>query len=257
MYETFSADYDRFVNWEARLKVELPWIDEQLQKAPPTNRASRHVLDAACGTGMHAIALAQRAYTVAGADLSASMVERARQNARAARVQARFETAGFGALAKTFGAGSFEAVLCLGNSLPHVLTPAELELTLDDFADCLQPDGLLILQNRNFDAVMAQKERWMEPQAYRDDGQEWVFVRFYDFDPDGLITFNILTLKREAQGEWRQQASATRLRPLMQGEIIPALNAAGFGDIESYGNMSGAPFDAGTSGNLVLTAKRT
>jgi SAM-dependent methyltransferase len=256
VYEAFSSDYDRFVNWEARLRAELPWLEQQLQQAPQTGRALIHVLDAACGTGMHAIALAQRGYTAAGADLSASMIERARQNAATAGVEARFEAAGFGSLRKTFGPGTFEAVLCLGNSLPHVLSSTDLAEAIEDFAACLRPGGLLILQNRNFNAVMAQGERWMEPQAHREGAQEWIFVRFYDFDPDGLITFNILTLKREEPGSWTQQASATRLRPLAQAELSMALSSAGFKDIQSYGNMSGAPFEAETSGNLVVVARR-
>jgi len=234
----------------------MPWIEEQLQQAPQPSRAPRGVLDAACGTGMHAIALAQRGYAAAGADLSASMIERARQNAAKAGVEARFEAAGFGRLRQTFGTGTFEAVLCLGNSLPHLLSSAELAEALEDFAACLRPGGLLIVQNRNFNSVMTKGERWMEPQAHREGAREWIFVRFYDFDPDGLITFNILTLKREEPGSWMQQVAATRLRPLAQAELSMALNAAGFRDIQSYGDMSGAPFEAETSGNLVIIATR-
>ena len=256
MYEAFSSDYDRFVNWNARLAAEMPWIEQQLQQAPQPSRAPRRVLDAACGTGMHTIALAQRGYAAAGADLSASMVERARQNAAAAGVAATFQAAGFGTLAQTFGKGAFDAVVCLGNSLPHVLSSAELAYVLVDFAACLRPDGLLIVQNRNFNAVMAHGERWMEPQAHREETREWIFIRFYDFDPDGLITFNILTLRREEPGDWTQVAAATRLRPLLQTELSMALTAAGFKDIQSYGNMSGAPFEPEKSGNLVATALR-
>ena len=46
-------------------------------------------------------------------------------NAADAQVDARFEAAGFGELSAWVGAG-FDALLCLGNSLPHLLTPADL-----------------------------------------------------------------------------------------------------------------------------------
>jgi glycine/sarcosine N-methyltransferase len=255
MYDAFSTDYDRFVNWNNRLAVELPWIEQQLQILQTPNQAPARVLDAACGTGMHAIALAQRGYAAAGADLSPAMVERARQNAARAGVSVRFEAAGFGGLAQTFGKGGFDAVLCLGNSLPHVLSPGELAGAVEDFAACLRPGGLLIVQNRNFDVVMASRERWMEPQAYQEGGQEWIFLRFYDYDPDGLITFNILTLHRQGMGVWTQQPTATRLRPLMQAELEAALRSAGFTGVATYGNMNGAPFEAQASGNLVVTAR--
>ena len=256
MYDALSADYDRFVNWPARLAVELPFIKQQLQEMARPGQEAPKVLDAACGTGMHAIALAQAGYRVSGADLSAGMIERAGENARLAGVAARFEQAGFGQLAETFGQGSFDALLCLGNSLPHVLELEELNNALCDFATCLRPGGLLLIQNRNFDAVLARRERWMEPQAHRDGQAEWLFVRFYDFDPDGRISFHVMTLSRAGEGGWGQQVSTTRLYPLRQAELSAALAAAGFGEVELYGDMTGKPFDPGSSGNLVAAARK-
>ena len=94
----------------------------------------------------------------------------------------------------------------------------------------------------------------MEPQSYSEGGTEWVFQRFYDFDPDGLVTFNMVTLKRENQGNWSQNVVTSRLRPLLQNELVSALSEAGFESTETYGNMHGDPFDPETSGNLVVLA---
>ena len=80
MYDTFSSDYDRFVNWNARLAAELPWIEQQLQTVRRRSQAPARVLDAACGTGMHPIALAQRGFAAAGADLSAVLAHSVGQN---------------------------------------------------------------------------------------------------------------------------------------------------------------------------------
>jgi len=270
MYDDFSADYDRFVNWPSRLTAELPFLERQLQAV-----GARRVLDAACGTGMHAIALAQRGYEVVGADLSPAMIERARANAAAVGVPARLDVAGFGTLAQTFGPSSsspwgeeegdgvrkgvfpFDALLCLGNSLPHLLTPVDLAMALLDFAACLRPAGLLVIQNRNFDAVLARGERWLEPQAHREGETEWLFLRLYDFERDGTITFNLVTLRREGAGEWRQQVRATRLWPQRRDDLVAALAAVGFREIACWGDMQGAPFDAECSPNLVLTARRS
>ena len=279
MYDDFSADYDRFVDWPARLAVELPFIERQLPAL-----GARRVLDAACGTGMHAVALAQRGYQVAGADLSAGMIERARANASAAGVEVRFEVAGFGELSTLTPAlslggrgggtltpalslpgrgeedrnalGGFDAVLCLGNSLPHLLTPQDLAAALADFAACLVSGGLVLIQNRNFDAVVASRERWMEPQSRREGQAEWLFLRFYDFEPDGLLAFNLITLQREGAGGWSQRVTASRLRPLVQKDLTKALCANGFAEIACWGDMRGVPFDPQASPNLVVTARR-
>jgi SAM-dependent methyltransferase len=205
---------------------------------------------------MHAIALAQKGFQAAGADLSPGMIDRARQNAAAAGLDLRFEVAGICDLAKTFGEGSFDALLCLGNSLPHLLTAQQLRAGLEDFSACLRPGGLLLVQNRNFDAVLAKRERWMEPQGHREGEREWLFLRFYDFEPDGGIRFNIVTLTRDGDGEWQQQAIETHLRPLLQREMGEALLDAGFQEIAYYGGLNGSPYDPFGSGNLVVCARK-
>ncbi len=256
MYDQLSVDYDRFVNWPARLSFEMPFIERQLAQLEGSGHDKR-VLDAACGTGMHVIALAERGYLADGADLSEKMIERARENARRAGVASRFQAIGFGGLAQAFPvSGSYDALLCMGNSLPHLTNTNDLADALADFAACLRPGGMLFVQNRNFDAVMARQERWMEPQAHQEDGGEWLFVRFYDFAADGLIDFNILTLSRSSGGNWQQQLTQTRLYPLRKDELAEALNQAGFTNLEFYGSMDGQVFDPITSGNLIVRCSR-
>lgn len=249
LYDAFSDDYDRFVDWSGRLAHELPYLELQLAAVN-----AERILDAACGTGMHAIALAEHGYRVTGADLSVGMIERARANAAAAgQDDILFFAAGFGQMAQQVGSG-YDAVLCLGSSLPHLLSQDDLEAALADFAAVLRPGGLLLIQNRNFDAVLAGRNRWMGPQADRDDGREWLFVRFYDFNTDGTLTFNVVTLRRDGEEVWMQAVEATRLRPWLHSEMVEMVGLAGFNTIASYGDMAGKPFDPATSDNLILTA---
>jgi glycine/sarcosine N-methyltransferase len=127
---------------------------------------------------------------------------------------------------------------------------------VEDFAACLQEGGLLILQNRNFDRVLAARERWIGPQSHSENGREWLFVRFYDFMDDGSISFNILTLFREGTGGWTQTASSTRLWPLKQADLTNAVAGAGFKILEPCGSARGEPFDPATSPDLVIVARK-
>jgi SAM-dependent methyltransferase len=254
MYDLLSRDYDRFVNWPNRLTFEMPFLLKQLQKAPRFGESPVRVLDSACGTGQHAIALAREGMRASGADISPEMVKVARENAASAGFDIRFEPAGFGSLNTTFGAGSCDALLCLGNSLPHLLTRSALAEALADFHSCLAPGGLLLIQNRNFDGVLARRERWMEPQAHTEGEHQWVFQRFYDFEPDGLIRFNIVTLYREGTAEWHARLTSTHLYPQTHEELSVALNTAGFSNLELFGGLGGGEFDPEKSGNLVITA---
>jgi SAM-dependent methyltransferase len=247
LYDALAGDYDRFVNWAGRLAHELPFFESLFE-----GHGVRRVLDAACGTGHHAIALALRGYEVTGTDLSRAMIERARQNAAAEGVEAIFAVAGLG---ESLALGQmFDAALCLGNSLPHLLTSGAVERALADLAGVLRPEGFLVIQNRNFDRVWIEQERFMPPQSAQDGNGEWIFVRFYDFHPE-TVTFNMLRLRRTEDG-WAQDVESTELRPIFAQDLTRALSEAGFDPVFFYGSYDGSTFSAEESGDLIAVARR-
>ena len=103
MYDQFASDYDRFVNWDNRLGFEIPLIEKILDEVKNPKEKPLQILDAACGTGMHALALAKSGYQVAGADFSSEMIKKAQRNAAFAGLELQLETTGFGSLASVFG----------------------------------------------------------------------------------------------------------------------------------------------------------
>jgi glycine/sarcosine N-methyltransferase len=246
LYDALAADYDRFVNWEGRLSHELPFFESLFQ-----SQGVQRVLDAACGTGRHAIALARQGYQVGGTDLSSAMIEMARENASVHGVDVTWAVAGLGELASL--GWTFDATLCLGNSLPHLLSASAVDEALADLSVVLRPGGLLLIQNRNFDRVWAERERFMPPQSYRDASGEWLFIRFYDFHQE-TVTFHMLRLRRTEEG-WAQDIESTDLRPIFRDDLAVALTAAGFDRIDFYGGYDGSAFDPARSGDLIAVAR--
>ena len=259
VYDEFSKDYDRFVNWQTRLAFEIPFLQKYLRLIETHLERRARILDMACGSGMHAIELAKLGFITSGADLSPKMVEKAAENAHAAGVKVNFRESSFGNLrADLMDQPEFpyDMITCLGNALPHLLSTELIQTTLWDMANCLNSGGYLIFQNRNFDAVLAQKERWIQPQGRIEGNKEWVFLRFYDFDHDGLLTFNIMRLAREDQGNWQQRISSTRLYPLKRDVLTGLLEDSNFSDIACFGSMAGENFIPGSSDNLVVVARK-
>lgn len=256
MYDQFASDYDRFVNWENRLAFEIPLLEKILAEVKSPAGEPLKILDAACGTGMHALALAKAGYQISGADFSREMINKAKLNAKSAQLELPFETAGFGALTSVFGESRFDALLCLGNSLPHLIDDAELASALKDFFACLKPGGLLLIQNRNFDAVMTKKDRWMEAQPFQEGDEEWIFERFYDFNSDGTIGFNIVNLHRKGNAAWTSEVVSTLLKPQLKDDLTLKATRAGFINVRTFGTLGGDPFDAQASGNLILVARK-
>ncbi len=256
MYDKLAQEYDHFVNWKSRLAFEMPFLVGQLDYIKKSKDATLDILDAACGTGMHAIALAKLGYQVSGADISQEMISIANANALEHGTNIDFRQAGFGSLSQLFGINTCDAVLCLGNSLPHVLSKLELDEVLKDFYNLLKPGGLLILQNRNFDSIMSKRKRWMEPQAHREGDNEWVFQRFYDFEDAGLIQFNFLTLKRKRGENWQVDLTSTLLMPLFVNDLLEQLVQSSFKVISTLGGLNDEVFDPLKSENLVIVAQK-
>jgi len=96
------------------------------------------VLDCACGIGLLAAGLARAGYDAHASDLSPEMVARSRALGVDARVRAWEELE---------PSGDFDAVLCVGNSLPH--TP-DRRGALAAMASALRPGGALLVTSRNW-----------------------------------------------------------------------------------------------------------
>jgi glycine/sarcosine N-methyltransferase len=248
LWDTFSPDYDRFVDWESRLEREMPLLEGLL-----TENGARRVLDVACGTGHHAIALAAQGFEVVGSDVSEGMVTEARRNAKARDAAATFLQAGLGGL-RGAALGSFDAALCLGNSLPSTLSEAALHDALADISAVLGPDGTLIIQNLNYDRVWPRRERFMPLQTYRHDEEEWLFFRFVDFHQETL-TFNMVVLHRSGE-KWDYAAGATELRPIFSEDLKRLLESTGFARVDFYGDYDQNPYRPDTSGDLIVVARK-
>ncbi len=247
-YDRLARVFDVMTDWQSRLAHEMPFLQDTLDR-----HGARSILDAACGTGWHAIALAQKGYRAAGCDASPVMIEMARNNAVKAKADVRFEVADFNQLGKF--SETFAAVICLGNSLPHLLSQEALVKALQQMRGKLHAGGLLILHNLNYDMRMVKK-----PRFFSVNGDDKALVwRFADYGPE-FITFHTALFERKAEGEkqektsWSVQVNSTLQRPLLEKGLDEALAQAGFQEVRHFGGLDGSPFDRERSGDLVVVA---
>lgn len=247
LYDDFSQSYDVMVSWDERLDREEPFFRQLFD----LNGASR-VLDVGCATGGHVLRFAQIGLEAVGADPSAEMIRLAEERA-GGRPGVHFVQAGFGELSERAGSG-FDSVTCLGNTLPHAVTRAFLDRALADMAATLRSGGTLAIQLLNYDRILRERRRFLGVSSGIRDEVEHLFFRFYDFGADEL-TFNVVTLKKEG-GAWSFQVGSTPLRPITRSELAEALDGAGFANARWLGSYSGEPFDAESSNDLVVIAKR-
>ena len=242
--------FDVMTDWEARLAAEGPFLKSVLEDA-----GAGRVLDAACGSGGHALWLARQGYEVAGADVSPVMIALAQQKAAAADLGVPFVVSDL---------ANLQASLDLRRrSLPgqFAATPA----------DAGRPGGGAAGDGRRPAAgrgarpakpelrpALAEQPRWFMAQGGVLDGQEVLVWRFADYDvPAGRIAFHI-ALFRKGVPNWPVEVHPTPHRPLFQADLLAALTEAGFSEPPAYGRMTlpEEPFDVSSSGDLVVLAQK-
>ncbi len=248
-YDRLAASFDVMTDWHSRLAYELPFLQASLER-----HHARAVLDVACGTGGHVIALGQRGYRVAGSDASSAMIARASESAKRAGLAIPFAVATFQQLRDTWHE-PFEAVLCLGNSFPHVLADDAALDSLANMHACLRDGGILVLHNLNYDKRLRDKPRWFGVDSGALNGAEALIWRFCDYGTD-RIDFHIATFTKRGDGKWSVSVETTPQRPYLASELQDLLRRAGFRNIDLHGNLRGDPFDPAGSGDLVILASR-
>ena len=126
---------------------------------------------------------------------------------------------------------------------------------LEHMQERLQPGGLLILHNLNYDLRVKKQPRFFSANG-SGDGLVW---RFADYGPE-YITFHTALFERKTEEKnhgkisWSVQVNSTLQRPLLEKDMDEALAQAGFQEIRHFGGLDGSPFDPEESGDLVIIA---
>lgn len=243
-YEALADDYDAMIRFPERLDICRPVADSLV-----TRFGIATAVDAGCGTGLYAIAMALAGVTVTGIDPSPAMVARAEQHGRDVGAAIRWRVGGLADLPGL--AAHQDAVVCLGNTLPHLRTPQTLESGLRGCAACLRPGGVAIFELVNIPRLRELGERIV---GIRRSGNR-EFLRFYDFDGPEVV-FNLLRIDWEEK-QPSHTLQSTRLRIYSPQELDAALRRAGFDTVRFHGSLAWTPFNPEESPNLVVVAHRS
>ncbi|MCF7855273.1 MAG: class I SAM-dependent methyltransferase [Candidatus Pacebacteria bacterium] len=243
-YNTVAKYYDRMTDVEGRQQTARNFVSELRQRY-----TFGSALDVACGTGLYAKALAELGVNpVVGVDISEKMLDIARRQADADNLSIVWRKVPMRKLACI--GETFDIILCLGNSIPHILTHNDLVDTLNGFHDRLTPGGHCVLQVLNYDRILRDRERIVS--INRHGNKE--FVRFYDFHPP-TVTFNLLTITW-MNDDYTHNIQSTELYPYTRAELAQAMSQHGFRDLSFFNHLTFEPFEVDSSPTLTIIARR-
>jgi SAM-dependent methyltransferase len=257
------TEYRRVISWPERVRREAPFFDRVLGSPRAADSRRRCVLDVGCGTGEHTRHFAERGWEAVGIDVAEHMIEDAAVHAGTTEAggSARFELCE-AAEAGSLGEAPFDAAVCLGNMLAFVETRGELDAVFGGIARALAPGGTLVVQLLNYERIVGLPVRALGVNVRplpEEEGAEIVFVRVLKPAADGTVDFYPITLTLRPDSDPPVEVRSSRRAkhfPWTRADLERALDGAGFDDVQALGSMTGAPYDALESQDLVLTARR-
>jgi len=258
-----NAPYDVFVDWDARLAREMPFFRGLFEEV-----GVKRLLDAGCGSARHAIEFAKMGIEVIAFDPSEDMLASARENALAAGAPIRLEQGVFEE-ARRFVDAPVDAVLSLGNGLPHVDGVEGLRRALAAFESVLAPDGVLVLHLVNHERLSRGNVRAFPPKFRSTPEGDFVFLRVID-RVEGAFVFNFITLSRPPVSEgpglpdpadadaapWTLDDRRSRHTAMPPTVLAEELARAGFGTVEMFGDHDRKPLDEAQDESVIVVARR-
>ena len=202
------------------------------------------ILDVPCGWGRHTMLFAEAGLSAFGADISTDLLARAEPGTRPRA--AHYAAADVRML--PFADASFDAVVNVFTSLGLFLEDAEDVRALAEARRVLRPGGALLLESMHRDEVIAdyaERDRWALPDGTR------IRVR-RRFDPVTGISHERWRWQSGSGKETGEKRHALRLRTAT--EIDALLRAAGFADIEYFGDWEGGRLER-DSERLIAVAR--
>ncbi|WP_312866164.1 glycine/sarcosine N-methyltransferase [Streptomyces boluensis] len=146
---SFVEKWDSLIDWQKREESEGNFFIDLLRK-----RGVKSVLDVATGTGFHSVQLLAAGFETVSADGSAEMLSMAFANGmkNGGHIM-RVVQADWRWLNRDVH-GEYDAIVCLGNSFTHLFAERDRRKALAEFYAMLKHDGVLVLDQRNYDAIL-------------------------------------------------------------------------------------------------------
>ena len=217
------------------------FLEGILGALPPGAR----VLDSACGIGADAMALARRGFDVTASDASASMVAEARRRCLRSGVEMEIRQSSWQDLPERVP-GTFELILCLGNSLVHTATKSGMISALEGIRKVLAPDGVLVIDSRNWEYLYASRprivtgRRVIERHGVRSSS---LYIWTIPDDFPAPCRAEIVLLFEDASSAITHRRYVIDFTPFTRTDLTAAIHAAGLTLIgDSY--QPGNPFYA-------------
>lgn len=204
------------------------------------------ILDVGCATGQLSIALAKSGYKVRAFDQDEKMIRLAKTK-RSGSDYPEFFIADMQDLLSLAIPEGFAAVLCLGNTMPHMSDFRACKTFIQSAYEILTPGGHLMIQIVNF---FQCKAGYVFPVIEKENLR---FERWYTENENNPHRIDFHTRLRTSNADYKNTIT---LLPITRTQIEEWLKESGFIQLTFYGNYLKIPFQKDSPALIVCARKR-
>jgi len=245
LFHDLTDVYEALVDWPQRLAREGPFYRRLFEE-----HQVRRVVDVACGTGHHAAMFQGWGLSVAGADFSPAMIERAR------RTYGESSSLRWGA--RSFDEPieadePFDAAICVGNSLALAADRAMVQRAVQRMLNAVRPGGITVMHVLNLWRLADGPCMWQKCQRLDlPQGEMLVLKGVHRCGDRGFVDLIVAGLSPDAG----MHSESVPWLGLEAEELEEMAIAAGASRCEFFGGYQGEAYARQTSVDLIVVACR-
>lgn len=183
MYDYLAPYYDALVADEEATKSWVSLIEHYIPKGD--------LMELACGSGEITIMLANHGYRVFASDLSAEMVEQAKQKEGSEKVQWKVMD-----MTNIEADQQYDGIVCLCDSFNYLLSDEAVHQFFQGVKNHLKEDGVFIVDMHSLDRLEEFSEEYNEAGKLFGHEYQWciqseddlIYQNFSFYDEDGRYT---------------------------------------------------------------------
>jgi SAM-dependent methyltransferase len=229
-YDDLANYYDLiFQDWESSMSRQGEAIAQLIRRelGPEHQPPDITVVDASAGIGTQTLSLARKGFRVTARDISPDAIARLQHEAAQRSLVIPSAVADVRSLRSSVSE-QFHVVLSFDNSLPHLLTDADLLVAFREFLSVLRPGGIVLCSVRDYERIDRAATsthpygtRWRGGVEYR-LRQDWVWRDAAHYDATMVI-------EEKRADDWREVVRTTMTYYAVSiARLMEIMSEAGF-----------------------------
>jgi SAM-dependent methyltransferase len=226
-------------HYDLHLAEHYSWLFGGLPERVAENRAffvamglegKGRALDIGAGSGFQSIPLAELGFDVTAVDLSQRLLGELRDHAKGLSIKTVH--ADILECVVAMEPGSFDACVCMGDTLTHLPSFGDVQRLLRDVGRVLKPGGRFVVAIRDFTDERRGEARFIPVRADEDT----VFSCFLEYEGDHVRVYDVIHTR--AEHGWDMRVSSYKKLRIAPDLLEKRLVDAGF-TVESRATVFG------------------